>query len=69
MQWGDKHFPADRPADRALVHAHCDQPIELIMHCPSCEGPVPSDEITAGPVTPLAAGTRQQTPVRILEPQ
>ncbi|MGB2567004.1 winged helix-turn-helix transcriptional regulator [Micromonospora citrea] len=52
MQWGDKHFAGDGQPERVTVHATCDHPVDLVVVCPSCGGPVPADEVATRPTTP-----------------
>ncbi|PZF91798.1 winged helix-turn-helix transcriptional regulator [Micromonospora deserti] len=49
MQWGDKHLPGDGPPPRVTVHATCDHPVEMVLVCSACGGPVPQDEVTTRP--------------------
>ncbi|MEV6693452.1 helix-turn-helix domain-containing protein [Micromonospora sp. NPDC051196] len=61
MQWGDRHCPAEQPPGHLMMHTPCDQPIELVVLCPSCEGPIPGREIVSRPVTRSAPVAGQQS--------
>ncbi|TCB96744.1 transcriptional regulator [Micromonospora zingiberis] len=54
MQWGDKHC-GDHQPNREMVHARCDHPVELVVVCPSCAGPIPTDEMVSRPITDPAS--------------
>ncbi|MDG4758564.1 helix-turn-helix domain-containing protein [Micromonospora sp. WMMD710] len=51
MQWGDKHSTGAGQPERASVHTTCEHPVELVVMCTSCGGPVPVDEMATRPTT------------------
>ncbi|WP_431882646.1 winged helix-turn-helix transcriptional regulator [Micromonospora gifhornensis] len=63
MRWGEKNCPTDQPPpNRALVHARCEHPVELVVHCPSCDESIPTSEMVSRPVVRSAVETHDPQP-------
>ncbi|MGC5031215.1 winged helix-turn-helix transcriptional regulator [Micromonospora sp. DT229] len=58
LQWGERNCPgAQASPDRTLVHTRCDQPVELVLLCQSCDESVPTSELVSHPGEPAATAT------------
>lgn len=57
MQWGERNCPSDQPPEPFMVHAACDQPVELAVCCPSCTAAIPTDEMVTRPTETANSGS------------